>query len=91
MQNLHSVLLWYPGKRKAERMMETPTKTQEKTLEAFCWEINRDGILQVVWRNWFSIKRLGASTGLIPETAVKEGGPLDILMGMSILQPSFPQ
>lgn len=48
MQNLHSVVLWYPGKRKAERMMETPTKTQAKTLEAFGWEISPGGVLQEV-------------------------------------------
>ena len=48
MQNLHSVLHWYPGKRQAERVMEMPPKTQAKALAAFGWEMTKSGVLQRV-------------------------------------------
>jgi len=46
MSNLDSVWLWYSGKRKPERMIETPMKTQSEVLKSFGWEIADGGVLQ---------------------------------------------
>ena len=46
MSNLDSVWLWYSGKRKPERMLEAPTKTQAEVLKSFGWEIVDGGVLQ---------------------------------------------
>ena len=46
MSNLDSVWLWYSGKRKPERMIESPTKTQADVLKSFGWEIIKSGVLQ---------------------------------------------
>ena len=35
MRRLHSALLWYPGKREAERVLEAPDTTQSEVLQAF--------------------------------------------------------
>lgn len=48
MRRLHSVLLWYPGRRTAERQLETPTETQREVLRAFGWEVLERGVLQRV-------------------------------------------
>jgi transposase len=48
MRHLHSVLLWYPGRRAAERHLETPTETQREVLHAFGWEVVEGGVLQSV-------------------------------------------
>jgi hypothetical protein len=48
MRHLHSVLLWYPGRRTAERHLETPTETQREVLHAFGWEVLEGGVLQRV-------------------------------------------
>lgn len=45
MSNLDSVCLWYPKKRKAEQMLEEPTKIQGKILRSFGYEIEK-GVLQ---------------------------------------------
>lgn len=45
MSNLDSVCFWYPRKRKAEQMLEEPTKIQGKILKAFGYEIEK-GVLQ---------------------------------------------
>ena len=45
MSNLDSVCLWYPNKRKAEQMLEEPTKSQGKILKTFGYEIEK-GVLQ---------------------------------------------
>jgi len=47
MQNLHSCLLWLPGKRKAIRMLEEPGKEQRKIMRAFGWKI-ASGVLQEI-------------------------------------------
>jgi len=46
MRRLHSALLWYPGKREAERVLETPEKTQSEVLSAFGYRITEGGVLQ---------------------------------------------
>jgi transposase len=46
MRRLHSALLWYPGKREAERVLETPDKTQSEVLSAFGYRITEGGVLQ---------------------------------------------
>lgn len=46
MSNLDSVWLWYAGKRKPERMIEAPMKTQSEVLKSFGWEIIDGGVLQ---------------------------------------------
>ena len=48
MRQLHSVLLLYPGKREAERVLETPEKTQSEVLSAFGYRITDGGVLQEV-------------------------------------------
>jgi len=45
MSNLDSVCLWYPRKRKAEQMLEEPTKVQGKILKSFGYGIEK-GVLQ---------------------------------------------
>lgn len=45
MSNLDSICLWYPRKRKAEQMLEEPTKIQGKILKAFGYEIEK-GVLR---------------------------------------------
>ncbi|BCO08874.1 hypothetical protein GF1_12500 [Desulfolithobacter dissulfuricans] len=39
MGNLHSCLLWLPGKRKAVRMLEEPDEAQADIMRAFGWKI----------------------------------------------------
>jgi len=46
MRRLHSALLWYPGKREAERVLETPDTTQSEVLQAFGYRITDGGVLQ---------------------------------------------
>lgn len=46
MSSLDSVWMWYPDKKKPERMMESPTKTQSEVLRSFGWEIIKGGVLQ---------------------------------------------
>jgi len=45
MKKLHSVLTINKTGRPV-RCLETPDKTQKKTLEAYGWEINKAGVLQ---------------------------------------------
>lgn len=45
MHDLHSCLVWLPGKRKAERILEEPDATQQKILSAFDWR-KSGGVLQ---------------------------------------------
>ena len=47
-RQLHSALLLYPGKREAERVLETPEKTQSEVLSAFGYQITDSGVLQEV-------------------------------------------
>jgi len=47
MNNLHSCLLWLPGKRKAMRMLEEPDEDQADIMRAFGWEI-AGGVLQEI-------------------------------------------
>lgn len=47
MHRLHSCLVWLPGKKVPERMMEEPDSTQEQILNAFGWKIN-GGVLQKI-------------------------------------------
>ena len=47
MQNLHSCLMWLPGKRKAVRMLEEPSEEQARIMQAFGWKI-AGGVLQNV-------------------------------------------
>ena len=46
MSHLDSTWLWYAGKRKPERVIETPTETQAEVLRAFGWTIDDSGVLQ---------------------------------------------
>ena len=46
MRQFHSALLLYPGKREAERVLETPEKTQSEVLSAFGYRITDGGVLQ---------------------------------------------
>ncbi len=46
MSHLDSTWLWYAGKRKPERVIETPTETQMEVLRAFGWTIDGSGVLQ---------------------------------------------
>lgn len=46
MRALHSLLLWYPSKKTAERVVEMPTKTQAEVLRAFGWQVSAGGVLQ---------------------------------------------
>ena len=46
MSHLDSTWLWYAGKRKPERVIETPTETQIEVLRAFGWTIDGSGVLQ---------------------------------------------
>ena len=46
MRRLHSSMLWYPGKREAERVLETPDTTQSEVLQAFGYRITDGGVLQ---------------------------------------------
>ncbi|BCO08868.1 transposase [Desulfolithobacter dissulfuricans] len=47
MGNLHSCLLWLPGKRKAVRMLEEPDEAQADIMRAFGWKI-AGGVLQEI-------------------------------------------
>ena len=47
MNNLHSCLLWLPGKRKAMRMLEDPDEEQADVMRAFGWKI-AGGVLQEI-------------------------------------------
>ena len=47
MGNLHSCLLWLPGKRKAVRMLEEPDGAQADIMRVFGWEI-AGGVLQKI-------------------------------------------
>ena len=46
MSHLNSVWLWYPGKRKPEKVLEAPTDLQAEVLKAFSWAIGDGGVLQ---------------------------------------------
>ena len=48
MRALRAVMLWYPGKKAAERVIETPTKTQSEVLRALGWQIGGSGVLQPI-------------------------------------------
>jgi transposase len=45
MHSLHSCLMWFPGKRKAVRMLEEPSEEQADIMRAFGWKI-AGGVLQ---------------------------------------------
>lgn len=47
MHRLHSCLTWFPGKRKALRLIEDPDETQAQILLAFGWEV-AGGVLQEI-------------------------------------------
>ena len=47
MNNLHSCLVWLPGKRKALRMLEEPSAEQAEIMRAFGWKI-ASGVLQEI-------------------------------------------
>jgi transposase len=46
MSHLDSTWLWYAGKRKPQRLIETPTEIQAEVLRAFGWTIDGSGVLQ---------------------------------------------
>jgi len=46
MSHLDSAWLWYAGKRKPERVIETPTEIQAEVLRAFGWTVDGSGVLQ---------------------------------------------
>ena len=46
MSQLNSTWLWHAGKRKPERLLETPTETQAEVLRAFGRVIGKGGVLQ---------------------------------------------
>ena len=50
MSHLDSTWLWYAGKRKPERVIETPTEIQAEVLRAFGWSIEAGGVLQPLHR-----------------------------------------
>ena len=45
MRQLHSCLMWLPGRKTPERMLEAPDEVQSQILSAFGWEI-KNGVLQ---------------------------------------------
>ncbi len=45
MHRLHSCLVWLPGRKSPERMLEDPDSIQEQILKAFGWKIE-SGVLQ---------------------------------------------
>jgi transposase len=45
MRQLHSILMWMPGQKKPERLLEEPDEVQSQILSAFGWEI-KNGVLQ---------------------------------------------
>ena len=45
MNTLHSCLMWYPKKRKPQRMIEEPDKIQSQIIKAFGFQI-KNGVLQ---------------------------------------------
>ncbi|MCJ7602055.1 MAG: hypothetical protein MUO63_11225 [Desulfobulbaceae bacterium] len=45
MRQLHSFLMWLPGQKKPERMLEEPDEVQAQIINAFGWEI-KNGVLQ---------------------------------------------
>jgi transposase len=47
MRRLHSCLTWFPGKRKAERILEDPDAIQTEIIQAFGWKIS-SGVLQKI-------------------------------------------
>jgi len=47
MRRLHSCLTWFPGKRKAKRMLEEPDEIQSEIMQAFGWKID-SGVLQEI-------------------------------------------
>jgi transposase len=47
LHSLHSCLMWSPGTRKPERLLEEPDETQTQILRAFGWKIER-GVLQKI-------------------------------------------
>jgi len=46
MSHLHSAWLWYPRRRRPERVLDAPTKTQAEVLRAFGRRIAEGGVLQ---------------------------------------------
>jgi transposase len=48
MAHLNSVWLWYPGKRKPEKVLEAPTDLQSEVLKAFGWAVGDGGALQSI-------------------------------------------
>ena len=47
LHRLHSCLIWLPGKKGPERMIEQPDETQEKILAAFGWKV-KGGVLHEI-------------------------------------------
>jgi hypothetical protein len=47
LQRLQSCLIWLPGKKKPERMIEEPDSAQEKILAAFGWKAS-GGVLHEI-------------------------------------------
>jgi hypothetical protein len=45
MRQLHSCLMWLPGRKAPERMLEEPDEEQSQILNALGWEI-KNGVLQ---------------------------------------------
>lgn len=45
MQRLHSCLTWFPGKKKAMRILEEPDELQTQILQTFGWKID-SGVFQ---------------------------------------------
>ncbi len=48
MKSLNSVLYFYPSKRKAERVIEDPTKLQAEVLSLLGWRVADRGVLQQI-------------------------------------------
>ena len=47
MHRLHSCLVWLPGRKVPERILEEPDGIQEKILAAFSWKV-ASGVLQKI-------------------------------------------
>jgi transposase len=45
MRQLHSCLMWLPGRKIPDRMLEAPDEEQSQIISAFGWEI-KNGVLQ---------------------------------------------
>jgi transposase len=50
MRHLHSVLTLSKGRRKLNRRLETPSKTQAEVLSCFGYDVDDSGVLQIIKR-----------------------------------------